>query len=74
MSKIIKWYYDHIKFKVNFWVVQQSRFTYQWKTDPMLVYVRVNKPEEYWKNDERDLVERMTEHLAALRYGAIVQD
>jgi hypothetical protein len=74
MSKILKWYYEHIKFKVGFRVVQQSRLTYQWKTDPMLVYVDVNKSERYWNGEERAIIETVTTHLAGQGYCAIVRD
>lgn len=71
---MLKWFYSRIKINVSFKVIQQSRFFYQWKADPMIIYVNVNKPARYWSIEEESQVKIISAHLEALGYCPLVRE
>jgi hypothetical protein len=68
------WFYSRIKFKVRFEVVQQLRLFFQWKIDPMIAYIIVNKPSVYWNAEEESQIKTISYHLETIGYCPIVRD
>jgi len=71
---MLKWLYGLIKLSVSFRVIQQARFFYVWKTDPMIIFVDVNKPARYWNGEEEMQIKTISAHLESLGYCPIVRE